>query len=95
MTAIDIYPFPFAEGAACSPHNRRDDVSHLFFSVEGGSQREFRAREQMALAICQGCPVRRECRAVPTRSEDGARWGIWAGERRTEQKPPVKIVVTA
>ena len=91
MTLIDIYPFPFAEDAACSPHNRPDDVSHLFFLVEGESQTEHKAREQAAAAICSGCPVREPCRAVPTRG--GARWGIWGGERRTERDGRISITL--
>lgn len=72
-----IYPFPWAEEAACSPHNRDNDVSHLFFHPsdrkEGYFERQI--REQDAAAICDGCPVRRQCR------RDAMRTGIWGGTK--------------
>jgi WhiB family redox-sensing transcriptional regulator len=83
---VDVYPFPFAAEAACSPHNRADDVSHLFFPAEGETRSEFEVREGAAVAICRPCPVRSQCRAAR-----GVRWGIWGGERRTEKKGSCKI----
>lgn len=60
------------DDAAC-----QDVDAELFFS-----QDEF--QQQQALAVCAGCPVRRECldHALAT----GEHYGIWGGTREGERR---------
>jgi WhiB family redox-sensing transcriptional regulator len=66
--------------AAC-----RGPETSLFFpptSAERKDERE--AREQRAKAICQGCPVRREC--LDHALSVGEMHGIWGGLNEAERR---------
>ena len=56
----------------------------LFFGAdeEQPSEREF--REAKAKAVCESCPVRREC--LDYAVENSVRYGIWGGLDEDERK---------
>ena len=69
-------PTDWRAAAAC----REVDVE-VFFAIDEASQRE-------AIAICEGCPVRRECleHAVANREQ----YGVWGGLREQDRKRLVR-----
>ncbi len=60
----------------------------LFFGAEEEQPSERDFREARAKAVCESCPVRREC--LDYALENSLRYGIWGGldedERRLERR---------
>lgn len=52
-----------------------EESSSIFFPKRGDSK-----NIQLAKAVCQGCPVRRECREYA--DSTGSNYGIWDAEVR-------------
>lgn len=73
--AVDA-PTDWRAAAAC----REVDVE-VFFAIDEVSQRE-------AVAICETCPVRRECleHAIANREQ----YGVWGGMREQDRKRLVR-----
>jgi WhiB family transcriptional regulator, redox-sensing transcriptional regulator len=70
------------ERAAC-----RAASLDLFFGPEGERQPERTAREQQALRICAGCPVRAAClEHALTAPEPAGVWGGMSEEQRTDER---------
>lgn len=54
-----------------------DEPSELFYGPEGEKLPHRLAREKRALAICERCPVRAECRSHALRRPET--YGVWGG----------------
>jgi hypothetical protein len=67
-------PMPWAERAACAPHNYGSDISDWFFPVKYETSGRRKARERKAADVCRGCPVKMECDA------DRGEEGFWGGK---------------
>lgn len=65
----------------------------LFFPVAEEGSDAFAAQAARAVAVCEGCPFREECREFAVRS--GQEFGVWGGslpsERRVERAALVAV----
>ena len=59
------------------------DKSSVFFPAEGERWVDAQERERTALAICETCPVTRQCLAAGFASGDGS--GVWGGTTPTQR----------
>jgi WhiB family redox-sensing transcriptional regulator len=55
----------------------------LFFGADEEQQAEREAREAKAKAVCESCPVRREC--LDYALGNSVRYGIWGGLNEKER----------
>lgn len=65
--------------AAC-----RGAGSSYFYSPQGERGRSRRDREERALAICAGCPVREPCAAFALAGHEA--YGVWGGMTENERR---------
>lgn len=69
------------EGAPCATLARKDPgLRRGFFPIEDNGGRGHRGRVPAEiLALCEGCPVRRDCTLAVLRMPQAQRWGVWGG----------------
>ena len=74
--------------AAC-----RGAGSSYFYSPQGERGRSRRDREERALAICAGCPVREPCAAFALAGHEA--YGVWGGMTENERRELLTPSLTA
>lgn len=80
LPAAMLVTYEWQDRAAC-----RDVNPELFFSAESERGISKLAREAVAKALCNTCPVRSECREHALRV--GEPYGVWGGTTEDERDP--------
>lgn len=70
----------------------KDEDPNLFFAAAGEDQERHRVRAREALAVCDRCPVRKECLAWALAHEEHGVWGGKDFDKKPKRSHGVKKV---
>jgi len=80
---ITLIPEPWVQQALCANHPINPDLFYV-------SKKTRPEDVEAAVAVCQACPVRRDCLQNALDNDDP--WGIWGGTTESQRASSQKTV---